>query len=347
MMSGKLRVTLLLALATTAWGASPPAAAVAFSTVENMLAGDVWSATRTADVATALAGRPADWPVMGIGTTNADHANGEVVALGTAGWPDVRWCDPEEPQGVWRVLDTMPFVAVAAGDPATAIRVPARAGEELAPQVTALCQQRGLALAGVRAEGRLRAVNGTVAFNLSRAGAPLTGYGVNAGDYLLPFAVSDAAEWQVAGFWTTVADQQRVLSIGGHALHLHGQLADGRHGGHLAKALVESAVITVYPLADVEVRRSNVTLRNGRREAGVVRFEVANTGGLWLLHVPLVGQVGEQVVLRKQLGNLAPGETRQLAVPLSWPTPDAPLTITADPRHEIRETDTTDNVLRL
>ena len=78
-----------------------------------------------------------------------------------------------------------------------------------------------------------------------------------------------------------------------------------------------------------------------------IQPEVANTGGLWLLHVPLVGQVGEQVVLRKQLGNLAPGETRQLAVPLSWPTPDAPLTITADPRHEIRETDTTDNVLRL
>ncbi|NUP98472.1 MAG: hypothetical protein HUU35_01320 [Armatimonadetes bacterium] len=337
---------LLLALLGAASGRGEPAAEViAFNTVGDMLAGDMWDAIYPWDVIVALQDFPADWPVVGLGTTSTTFANGEVLALGTAAQPLFHYCDPAYPQRVWPVTTAMPFLGLAVCDPATRLTCEARPGEELAPQIRAFCQERQLDLAAVLVEGRLREVGGTIAHDLRKSGSPLTDYGAKTTDYLLPFSSAETAVWQVGGLWAAGAEPQKSLSIAGHPLHLHAVRADRSRGGHFGRGVVETATISVYPLRSVVVVQGDATARDGRRDGAELVFTVANAGGANILHLPLALTVPGEAPLAMQLAGLRPGEAREVRVPIRWADAKAAVTVTLDPANAVREADEGNNTL--
>src|SRR5262245_60180140 len=71
--------------------------ALVYNSIADLLAGDLQETTTRATVLSELRDIPADWPLVGLGTTAQAHRNGEIVVFGSKGQPELLWCDPNEP----------------------------------------------------------------------------------------------------------------------------------------------------------------------------------------------------------------------------------------------------------
>ena len=205
---------------------------ISYNTVADLLAGDLWDVASPAQVAAHLARVPGDWPIMGVGTTAEPARNGEVIAFGTAMAPELVWSDPAFPPTV-RLLssEAIPFLGVAAGNPAEVIVAEAEAGLPIHQQVVDLAQANGLAFAGVRVSGRVSDVNYSIAHNLLKEGTPLTDPDVDKAPFQLFFSVEDDVMWELSGFYAAGAAAQGIVSVPGAPVHLHGFQLDRSRAG--------------------------------------------------------------------------------------------------------------------
>ena len=319
---------------------------LAFNTVEDLLAGDLWDVSSAAQVfaavGDALGDTRGDWPLMGVGTTAEPGHNGEVIVWGTAAAPELVWSDPRFPLTVRTLTEeAIPFVGVAAGNPAEAMTMEAEAGRPIHAQVVEMAEERGISFAGVRVSGRFRDVSISVAHHLAKEGTPLTDPEADKAPYQLFFDIAGPVEWELSGVYATAAAVQEVASVKGAPLHLHGFQLDRAIAGHLGGAAVEGAVITLYPLEAPEVRDGDLAVGIVRAEE-TLDFEVINNGETTISWstVQVVDAEGS-VVYQAALGALAGGERAMVSAPM--PDGAGDVLVVADPFNDVLERDESNN----
>jgi uncharacterized protein (TIGR03437 family) len=320
--------------------------AIVYNTVADLLAGDLWDVATPAQVAADFAELPGDWPLMGVGTTAEPARNGEVIGFGTAMAPELVWSDPEFPPTV-RTLTTqdIPFLGLAAGDPATAISAEAEPSRPIHQQVIELAQANGLAFAGVRVSGRVSNVNYSIAHNLLKEGTPLTDPTVDKAPFQLFFTVDDDVMWELSGFYAASAIVQGLVSVQGAPVHLHGFQLDRSRAGHVGSAIAEQAEIRLYPLAAPMVRDADLTVGNVAAGVGAVSFEVTNQGANTVVHTTVQVLTADEVVSQIQLSSLASGEPRVVTTAVPTVVDPNELKIVVDPFNDVLEFNEANNTV--
>ena len=222
---------------------------LAFNTVERLLRGDFYHCTRPADVTRELPRFPADWLLIGLGTTNLLGRHGEVIVDGLAGAPRFGWIDPLD-QNRLSALDAdadLPFVAVAVADPTARRDVDIPIGAGLAAEIEAACIRANVGLAALDVHGPLDAAEHQVMCEIPAGGvrpdAPARAYRLATG--------RDA--WRLTGFYSANPTIQTMIAHGTDAVHLHGRCVDGP-GGHLNDAISGGVTVSIYPLPELVLR---------------------------------------------------------------------------------------------
>ncbi len=256
-------------------------ALLVYNTADRLLRGDLFHTVTTADVIDDLAPYPLDVPLVGIGTTSWLRRNGEVIADGTTRSPKFLWADPESsPVGqlidvCWqrpsttgtalvtpRVDDNdeqanFPFLALAVCDPATAIRWETADTADAHEWLIGQLNRHNVGVAGVQFRGQFGQVDTTDAYNIPLGGLDLSrGY---TGDQFFRFSHYDSDEWIINGVFAANPSLQPFISVATHPLHLHGYRAQARDGGHVVRAEIRAARVTVWPLDDLVLRIHDVS----------------------------------------------------------------------------------------
>ena len=241
-----------------------------YNTVDRLLRGDLFHTVTTADVIEDLAGYSDDNPLVGIGTTSWLRRNGEVIAEGTTRSPKFLWADPES-SPVGQVIDVcwqrpssngpllvtprldandqqanFPFLALAVCDPANVlhwdIAHTADAHEWLIAELTRL----NVGVAGIQFRGSLvRSIRRML--TTFRLAGLISAMAIR----VISFSISahyQSDEWLINGVFAANPSLQPFISVANHPLHLHGYRSQERDGGHIVRAEVIEASVTVWPL---------------------------------------------------------------------------------------------------
>lgn len=252
-----------------------------YNTVERLLRGDFFHTVDWATVSGEVSGFPADWAVVGIGTTNWFKRNGEIIVEGDVQKTGVYWSDPEggvpmhvieinheQPDRSRHKLITpsvndqtqtpaFPFLAIAVCDPATRQSWQAPATDDLHAWIVAKIEELNIGLAAIRVNGLFSVVDYATAFYLPLEGLDLSG-GYNAKDNL-KFASLNSGSWSLGGIYAVNPTIQRVISVEGHPLHLHGYETASRCGGHIIKIRTsESVTVDFWPIKDLVMEIKNL-----------------------------------------------------------------------------------------
>jgi hypothetical protein len=239
--------------------ATSEATLLLYSTVERLLGGEVVGGATVAQVRAALARYPADWPLVGVGTTGWVGRNGELMPDGTAGAPHFWWADPGSPSEA-AVSDLgsvkgvagpdaplrLPFLGLAVGNPATAQTWTAADVDDVHAWLTERLSAEGITLAGVQLHGQFGPVQTTVAHYLPPTGLDLSGGYVGA-DYFR-FGDYPPATWTMVGLYAADPALQPAIAAPGAPLHLHGYQPAARLGGHITRAAARRVTATIWPL---------------------------------------------------------------------------------------------------
>ncbi len=265
-------------------------ALLVYNTVDRLLRGDLFHTVTAADVIEDLAAYPSDSPLTGIGTTNWLRRNGEVIPEGTAHSPKFLWADPES-NPVGQVIDVcwqrpspngkalvtprldandqqanFPFLAVAVGDPATAVQLTVSDMPNAHDWLIGELARMNVGVAGIQFRGQFGKVETTDAYNIPLSGLDLSkGY---SGDQYFRFAHYEADEWVINGVFAANASLQPFISVVGRPLHLHGYRAQAHDGGHIVSAEIINATVTVYPVDDLILRIHDVSHAMTPRKLG-------------------------------------------------------------------------------
>jgi uncharacterized protein (TIGR03437 family) len=338
-------VTVNLAPAeATALDCSAYGQAFAYSTVADLLAGDLWDVTSPAAVFADLATVPGDWEIAGVGSTALEARNGEVIGAGFAGSPELVWSDPQFPPTVRTLSDEpIPFLGVAAGNPASVVVGQAEPDVPIHQQIVDLARQNGLAFAAVRVSGRFSPVSYSVAHNLLKQGTPLTDPAADKAPYQLFFTADASAEWELSGFYAAAASVQEIVSVRGAPVHLHGFQLDRSRAGHIGSAIVENAEIRLYPLSAPTVRDADLTLSDVTVGQGQATFAVLNAGNGRVARTTVQGLVAGRVIFQVELFDLDRGEPRLVTTSLPADTGIEELEIVVDPFNDVLESDEANN----
>lgn len=246
--------SVLLQVAPPAIAAQP--ALLVFSSVERLLNGDLANTVTVAQVRADLAAYPADWPVVGVGTTNWADRNGELMPDGTAGAPRFWWADPDvQPVGTVQDLGApgvapvvgeearFPFIALSAGDPTKARTWTLQNVDDVYAWLEQRLGEEGVSLAGLQLQGTFGPVKTTVAYHIHSAeegdsDTPIEQHSVDYGP----------ASWTFNGLFAADTAMQAVVSVPGAPLHFHGYQPASMVGGHIASAAAVNVTATVWPL---------------------------------------------------------------------------------------------------
>lgn len=233
---------------------------LAFNTVERLLKGDFFHTVTLADVAEELAAMPADWPLVGLGTTNWRERHGELFVEGTAGAPAFAWADPDgDPPAAVVTLDDhlgprLPFVAVAACDPGGPMHTwRLDDDEDVHDAIATRCRDANIGLAALVVTGELRDVRYQVMCHLPVGGIRPEHEAVARQER------RDDDEWRALGIYAANPTIQSIVSHGVAAVHLHGQVGEPRQGGHVNGAVATAATtVEVRPLPHLVMRIHNL-----------------------------------------------------------------------------------------
>lgn len=251
---------------------------LSFNTVERLLNGDFFHTVHWGTVASELSRFPEDWILAGVGTTSWYDRNGETIIGGTVGNPTVNWSDPrsQDPMHVIDLLNdrpssdgpdlvnpalsdtgndpAFPFFAMGIGNPGNAQTLQVPKGAKLHDFLISYFEEQNIGLAAVRLSGTCRHVNYAAAFHL-----PLEGLGNSdcySAEDSFRLAQREGGSWNVSGVYAANPTLQRIISVEGLPLHLHGYEETDRMGGHLSEVVADSLEATIYPLQDflLEIR---------------------------------------------------------------------------------------------
>ncbi len=318
--------------------------AFAYNTVADLLAGDLWDVTSPDAVFADLASVPGNWEIAGVGSTALEARNGEVIAAGFAGSPELVWSDPQFPPTVRTLSDEpIPFLGVAAGNPASVVVAQAEPDLPIHQQIVDLARANGLAFAAIRVSGRFSPVSYSVAHNLLKQGTPLTDPAADKAPYQLFFTADTSAEWEFSGFYAAAASVQDIVSVRGAPVHLHGFQLDRARAGHIGSAIVENAEIRLYPLAAPAVHEADLTLRDVTAGQGQATFAVLNAGNGRVARTTVQGLASGLVIFQVELFDLDRGEQRLVTISLPADTAIEELEIVVDPFNDVLESDEANN----
>lgn len=318
--------------------------AFVYNTVADLLAGDLWDTASTNQIFADLETVAPHWVLGGVGTTAIAARNGELIVNGMAGTPELVWSDPLFPPTVRTLVDEpTAFVGVGAGNPASMIRVDATPGVPIHQQIVELAAEHDLAFASIRVSGTFSPVGYTVARNLLKEGTPLTDPNVDKSPFQLFFTDNEGAEWQLSGFYAAGSSVQEIVSVFGAPVHLHGFRDDRTRAGHVGSAIVEEAVIELYPLDAPVVREADLAIRELGVEDGTISFEVTNEGYGTVTRATVQAISGESVVFQVELSDLARGEAHLVTVDLPSTVDIHDLEIVVDPFNDVGESNEANN----
>lgn len=267
--TGLAAVVLFLLLAVPhggAWAQAPEtgdtrATLLVYGTVPQLLSGDMSAGIAPQVVASDLAEFPADWAITGVGSTDLTGRHGEVMPDGDTDGPEFWWADPGgSSPGEMKALHernaagdlNFPFIGMAIGDPSTAITLTATSVPDVHEWLEAKLDEAGIDLAGVELQGEFGQVSTSIVYSIPVTGLDLSGGYV--GEDFFRFGTYPTATWTINGVLANDPLIEAIVSTAGHPLHLHGHLPGSRVGGHVAKAAVVDAVVTVWPLEQVIMR---------------------------------------------------------------------------------------------
>jgi hypothetical protein len=241
-----------------------------YNSCARLLAGDLVHTVGVDEVQHDLARFPAAWSVVGVGTTDWNGRNGEMMPDGTAGALHFWWADPGSPShaalhddadpAYVAALDhpvRIPFLGLAVGDPSTARTWSVPESDDVLGWLEAELTRQEIELAGVQVRGRFGVVKTSDAYNLPASGLDLCGGHV--GDDYFRFADYPAGTWTMNGLYAADPALRLLVSVATSALHLHGYQPSTMLGGHVGSAAVVAATATVWPLVEVLPRRGHVT----------------------------------------------------------------------------------------
>jgi hypothetical protein len=254
-------------------------ALLCYNTVERMLKGDFFHTVTWEDVAADIAPLPGDSPLIGIGTTNWFRRNGETMIVGTVGQPRCLWADPEgehplgvidllhqrpEPEGQPWITPSLqdgdspplPFLALGLCRPRPEFIWELERVEAFHPWLHEKLSQENVGLAAVEIQGIMRTVTVSAAFYLPLEGLDLS-HGYDARDNLKIAEFADGL-WTAGGIYAANPTVQRMISVEGLPLHLHGTNDLTGQGGHLVRLSVEKATVRVWTLQDLVLQIRNL-----------------------------------------------------------------------------------------
>lgn len=252
---------------------------VSFNTVERLLRGDFFHTVGWEEVWGELKRFPEEWELAGVGTTNWFGRNGEAIIHGTVGVPEVYWSDPrkadpmhvidllrEHPSGKLKELvspslddegdePAFPFFAVGVCDPSVAVEWAVPAGVNLHEWLLGRFHEENIGLAAILVEGAMRHVEYASAFYLPLEGLDLEDL-YHADDHFR-LGSHEEGKWTGRGVYAANPTLQRIISVEGLPLHVHGWEQALRIGGHVSRATVgEGVSVRVWVLRDflLEIR---------------------------------------------------------------------------------------------
>ena len=251
-----------------------------YNTVDRLLRGDLFHTVTTADVLDDLAAYPDENPLLGIGTTSWLRRNGEVIADGTARSPKFLWADPES-SPVGQVIDVcwqrpsasgpvlvtprlddndqqanFPFLALAVCDPTNVLHWDISNQPDAHAWLIDELTRLNVGVAGIQFQGKFGLVDTTDAYNVPLGGLDLShGY---TGDQFFRFSHYESDDWRMNGIFAANPSLQPFISVASHPLHLHGYRSQARDGGHVVRAEIIEAGVTVWPLDDLILRIHDV-----------------------------------------------------------------------------------------
>lgn len=317
---------------------------VVYNSSADLLAGDLWDATRRDRAARDLRDVPPGWLLVGLGTTANDQRNGEVIVRGTAGGPEWLWCDPDA-QGLATSLDNqpLPFLALGLGDPARALRINVPADTDLDEAVRDAVRAAGFPLAGVTVEARLSDVVCSVAYNLPKEGTPLGANDTVPGAYLRPVLVEAEADWWAGGLYAAGTADRALINRPGEIVALRGLTGSPARGGVIEAATVVSGTVTVWPLETRLRRQADLVAETVEVFGDVISFRVRNAGENETLRTPYAVRAGTTVLHTGDLGGLPAGSARTGQIITTANVSPTMVRVVVDPDEEITESDETNN----
>jgi alpha-acetolactate decarboxylase len=204
-----------------------------FNRVDELLMGDLSDTVSLGDLRDAYSGKE----IIGLGTTLREY-NGEIFFMDGSCY----WADPVQNGRVveldWR-KDNLPFCAITVVDVGRGLNFEGVEGN-IHSWVTLKARELGIKLAAVKIEGIFSDVNLSIARTLPK----------EAGDELenAYSTIGEKGEWTFVGFYAEGEDEQNILSVAGHPVHLHGKIKDSRFGGHLQWATSVYSNVKIFPL---------------------------------------------------------------------------------------------------
>ncbi|MDA7640143.1 hypothetical protein N8787_00765 [Opitutaceae bacterium] len=248
---------------------------IVYNTVARLLSGDLHHTVSIEDVWKDLFFFPADWLVLGIGTTNFLHRNGEMMPDGTTHHLHFWWADPqtapqshvidlaEKPNAadkkstsLVKGLVEFPFLALSVCDPHTAtthtISDVANLHQWLEEKLTDL----DMTVAGIQIKANCGNVTTTDAHYIPEDGLDLSG-GYSGDDFFYR-ADHKGGTWIMNGIYTNDASLIPFITLADNPVHLHGYQQDLVSGGHIVNADIISAQVSFYPMKDVILKIHNI-----------------------------------------------------------------------------------------
>lgn len=258
---------------------------LSFNTVERLLRGDFFHTVSWETVAHELGRFPADWSLAGVGTTNWFGRNGEAIIHGTVGAPLVHWSDPrksdpmhvidlltERPSSDGRDLispaldeegekPAFPFFALGVCDPSTEIVWEVPADADLHGWLVERFHEENLGMAAIALEGPAKRVEYSSAFYLPLGGVEMGD--LYHADANFRMAGHDGGRWIGSGVFAANPTLQRIISVEGLPLHLHGFEEALRMGGHLSRLTAADGMrVRVRVLKDFLLEIRNLDLEH-------------------------------------------------------------------------------------
>jgi len=213
-----------------------------FNRVDELLMGDLDDTVSLEELSGQYSGRE----IIGLGTTLREHA-GEIFFLSESCY----WADPTSNGRVMKldwIEEELPFCAITGVDIEDYLVFTGVTGD-IHQWIERKIEELGIPLAAVKVKGRFADVHLSIADRLPE----------NASEKLesVLITVNEEREWEFVGFYAQGEENQKLLSVPGHPVHLHGKTLENDYGGHVQKANSIASEVAIYPV-DQYVLRNKV-----------------------------------------------------------------------------------------
>ena len=204
-----------------------------FNRVDELLIGDLDDTVWLKDLESEYRGKK----IIGLGTTSLEHCGELIFASGAC-----YWADPTN-KGQIVELDWseeyLPFCAIVAieGDEK---QIFGDVNGDIHQWLETKMEALDVPLAAVEVRGTFDSVHLSVADRLPSSPT----------DTLKSVAIEleERQEWEMVGFYAFGENEQELISVVGHPVHLHGKSIDGSKGGHVQQANAVGVEVTIYPI---------------------------------------------------------------------------------------------------